>query len=121
MPDHRRFKAGIESDWPKCKNISGKDDDASKIPPANDPPYSDLSYLYGFGDEGNYSIINTEKNVGFSVKWDATVFKYLWYWQERYATMRMQLHWNRGHLCLILMQKKLLRKANGCQLSRMMW
>jgi hypothetical protein len=86
MPDHRRFKAGIESDWPKCKNISGKDDDASKIPPANDPPYSDLSYLYGFGDEGNYSIINTEKNVGFSVKWDATVFKYLWYWQERYAT-----------------------------------
>ena len=86
MPDHRRFKPGIESDWPKCKNISGKDDDASKIPPAKDPSYSDLSYLSGFGDEGNYSIINTDKNVGFNVKWDATVFKYLWYWQERYAT-----------------------------------
>ncbi|MEJ2195994.1 MAG: DUF4432 family protein [Ignavibacteriaceae bacterium] len=86
MPDHRRFKPGIESDWPKCKNIVGKEDDASKIPPVSDPPYSDLSYLYGFGDEGNYSIFNTEKNVGFSVNWDATVFKYLWYWQERYAT-----------------------------------
>lgn len=86
MPDHRRFKPGIESDWPMCKNIRGKEDDASKVPPATDPPYSDLSYLYGFGDEGNYSIINTDKNVGFSVKWDSTIFKYLWYWQERYAT-----------------------------------
>ena len=32
------------------------------------------------------SIINTKKNVGFNVKWDSTIFKYLWYWQERYAT-----------------------------------
>jgi galactose mutarotase-like enzyme len=86
MPDHRRFKPGIESQWPKCKNIDGKEDDASNIPPAEDPPYSDLSYLYGFGDEGNYSIINTDKNVGFNVNWDAKLFKYLWYWQERYAT-----------------------------------
>jgi len=87
MPNHRRFKPGIESKWPMCKNIRGKDDDASIVPKATDPPYSDLSYLYGFGDEGNYSIINTNKNVGFSVKWDSTIFKYLWYWQERYATL----------------------------------
>lgn len=86
MPDHRRFKPGIESDWPMCTNISGKKDDASIIPPVSDPPYSDLSYLYGFGDDANYSIINTVKKVGFSVKWDSTIFKYLWYWQERYAT-----------------------------------
>ena len=86
MPDHRRFKPGIESDWPKCTNISGKKDDASIIPPVSDPPYSDLSYLYGFGDEATYSIINTKKNVGFNVKWDSKIFKYLWYWQERYAT-----------------------------------
>ena len=86
MPDHRRFKPGIVSDWPKCKNINGKDDDASIIPTVTDPPYSDLSYLYDFGDEGNDSIMNTNKNVGFNVKWDSTVFKYLWYWQERYAT-----------------------------------
>ena len=86
MPDHRRFKPGVVSDWPNCKNINGKNDDASIVPTVTDPPYSELSYLYDFGNEGNYSIINTNKNVGFNVKWDSTIFKYLWYWQERYAT-----------------------------------
>ena len=86
MPDHRRFKPGIEFDWPKCKNINGTDDNASIIPSEATAPYSDLTYLYNFGDIGTYSIINEKVNIGFKVDWDSSVFKYLWYWQERYAT-----------------------------------
>ncbi|MBC8401999.1 MAG: DUF4432 family protein [Candidatus Marinimicrobia bacterium] len=86
MPDQRRFKPGVESDWPVCLNINGEKDNASLVPPENDPPYSDLSYIYGFGNHGNYSIVNSEHKVGFGLTWDANIFKYLWYWQERYAT-----------------------------------
>jgi hypothetical protein len=86
MPDHRRFKPGIEFDWSKCENINGESDDASLIPSEAAAPYSDLTYLYNFGNTGTYSIINEKVNIGFKVDWDSSVFKYLWYWQERYAT-----------------------------------
>lgn len=86
MPDHRRFKAGIETNWPECFTKDGEKDNATTIPPASKQPYSELTYLYGFGNQGNYTIRNRKKNVGFSLTWDSNVFKYLWFWQERYAT-----------------------------------
>jgi hypothetical protein len=86
MPDHRRFKPGIETRWPECLSKDGEKDDANIIPPASKKPYSELTYLYGFGNQGNYSIRNPKKNVGFSLTWDSNIFKYLWFWQERYAT-----------------------------------
>lgn len=86
MPDHRRFKPGVETDWPEGLNISGKEDNASRIPSSSDSPYSELTYLYDFGNTGNYSILNSNKNIGFKLSWDSKIFKYLWLWQERYAT-----------------------------------
>lgn len=86
MPSARRFKPGVETDFPKALNINGKEDDAGRVPPESAPPYSDLAYLSGFDDQAFYTIKNEEKNVGFAVRWDARLFKYLWYWQERYAT-----------------------------------
>lgn len=86
MPPHRRFQPGMESDFPKVLNINGKDDDASVVPPESAAPYSDLAYLSGFDDSAFYALKNEEKSVGFAVRWDARIFKFLWYWQERYAT-----------------------------------
>lgn len=86
MPHHRRFEAGVETEWPGARNISGEWEDASLIPPESAAPYSDLAYLSGFGEKAYYAIRNEEKNIGFSVKWDGAVFRHLWYWQERYAT-----------------------------------
>lgn len=86
MPPQRRFSAGKEFDWPNVVDIHGYPDDAGTIPAAHDQPYSDLAYLSGFGEEAQYSIQNQENNVGFAVRWDPQIFKYLWYWQERYAT-----------------------------------
>ncbi|NND06444.1 MAG: DUF4432 family protein [Saprospiraceae bacterium] len=86
MPAHRRFLAGQTFDWPQVKDIDGQPDDASMIPPREDQPYSDLAYLSGFEKDAYYTIRNRANNVGFAVKWDPGIFKYLWYWQERYAT-----------------------------------
>ncbi|MCB0568924.1 MAG: DUF4432 family protein [Phaeodactylibacter sp.] len=86
VPAHRRFVPDIETNWPQAKNINGQWDDASYLPPEQESPYSDLAYLSGFDKKGYYTIRNEEKEVGFSVSWDASVFRYLWYWQERYAT-----------------------------------
>lgn len=86
MPPHRRFQPGVESVFPKTLNINGKEDDASIVPPESAAPYSELAYLSGFDDQAYYTLKNEEKNVGFTVRWDARIFKYLWYWQERYGT-----------------------------------
>ena len=86
MPDHRRFKPGIETSWPDCYSIDGKNDKADSIPPESDPPYSELSYLSDFDKEAYYILRDPKRNIGFQVNWQADIFKYLWLWQERYAT-----------------------------------
>ena len=86
MPDHRRFKPGMETNWPECISFKGKKDKADAIPAAGKNPYSELSYLSGFGNQGRYTLRNSNIKVGFQVNWDARLFKYLWFWQERYAT-----------------------------------
>jgi hypothetical protein len=86
MPDQRRFKPGIETNWPLAVGLDNNQIKANLIPPESDPPYSELSYLYGYGDTGFYSIKNNKHQVGFKLEWDATLFKYVWLWQERYCT-----------------------------------
>ena len=86
MPASRRFNPGIETDYPNCININGDNDDVSIIPPASDPPYSELSYLSNFKNDGEYTLFNAGKDIGFNLKWDSKIFKYLWLWQERYST-----------------------------------
>ena len=86
MPKTRRFKPGVETDWPLAINLQGQKDNASFIPGESDTPYSELTYLSGFGKKGNYTLIDSDHNLGFQLSWDAQIFKYLWYWQERYST-----------------------------------
>jgi galactose mutarotase-like enzyme len=86
MPDQRRFKPGIETSWPTALDLDGKEIKANDIPPESDSPYSELSYLYGYKDKGFYSIKNKRHQIGFRLDWDATLFKYVWMWQERYCS-----------------------------------
>lgn len=88
MPAHRRFQPGIETAYPFTPDIRGKEDDASMIPPVSAPAYSDLAYLSGFDQEAFYALKNEEKNLGIAVTWDARIFRYLWYWTERFATQQ---------------------------------
>ncbi|MBK8501361.1 MAG: DUF4432 family protein [Saprospiraceae bacterium] len=86
MPDHRLFAPEIEGVWPEIMNQNHEVIDASIIPPESAMPYSDLAYLSGFDSKAFYTIFNNDRDLGFSVSWNAGIFKYLWYWQERFAT-----------------------------------
>jgi hypothetical protein len=82
IPGARRFKPGINSIWPEGIDINGFKIDASIIEEEGKNPYSELTYLTGF-TEGSYSILNPTTNLGFGLTWDASLFKYLWMWEER--------------------------------------
>lgn len=86
MPPRRRFRPGIEYDFPKALNIRGLEDDARIVPPESAAPYSELAYLSGFDEAAFYALKNEEQNLGFALRWDPRIFGQLWYWQERYAT-----------------------------------
>ncbi len=87
MPPHRRFRPGIRTAFPAAFACDGSPDDVSVVPPADAPPYSEMGYLWEFPDKRAwYALENPRKGLGFSLTWDADVFRYLWYWQERYGT-----------------------------------
>jgi hypothetical protein len=85
MPPLRRFKPGIETQWPHAQNIRGDNDDASIVPHETAPPYSDLAYLSGFEKDAFYCIRNPETGLGFRLEWEPDTFPCLWYWTERYG------------------------------------
>lgn len=85
MPEPRRFKPGIDSDWYMVPGINGDLDDARIIPPEHAPPYSDLAYLSGYERQAWYAIQSEQHDIGFALAWDGQLFKHVWYWQERYA------------------------------------
>lgn len=86
MPANRRIQSGLEFDWPMVKNTQGFDSDMRIIFPQNGPHYSELAYLSGFPGQAHYTLRPEGEDFGFRVDWDGDLFKYLWLWEERYAT-----------------------------------
>ena len=84
MPDYRIFKPKTPQDWPLVETIDSGKIDASKIAKVSDGKFSDLAYLEEFQDQAYYKLATDQ--MSFMVQWDKSVFKSLWYWQERYAT-----------------------------------
>ena len=41
-----------------------------------------MAYLFDFDGAGWYAITNQDQRAGFAMRWDASVFRYLWLWQE---------------------------------------
>jgi Domain of unknown function (DUF4432) len=83
----RRFTAGKLFSWPMAENIDGTIADASKIPPVEAKPYKDLGYLKGYDTKAFYAIKNEQDNIAFRLDWNGDLFKCLWLWQERFATL----------------------------------
>jgi hypothetical protein len=86
MPDWHRFKRGEIYQWPNAKSKSGRPDDARVVSPRGEDTYSDLCYLQGFDRNAYYAIQSKAMNLGFALRWDGSLFKELWLWQERNAT-----------------------------------
>lgn len=84
MPENRIFSPARRNEWPMTEGVDGQLLDASKILASDSKRFSELAYLSNFKDDAYYSI--TTDNMTFALHWDKSIFKTLWYWQERYAT-----------------------------------
>ncbi|MCL5069720.1 MAG: aldose 1-epimerase [Actinobacteria bacterium] len=78
-PTTGRLAIGYKSKWPITKGRKNEDIDLSMIPSIKANSH-DLAYIYGF-KEGWYGITNRELKVGFGLRWDKDIFKYIWFWQ----------------------------------------
>ncbi len=65
--------------WPHARLADGGTLDLSVVPSV-DARRSEWVCLRGF-DEGWYGITSGRKRVGFGLRWDASLFPYLWFWQ----------------------------------------
>ncbi|MBM7786483.1 DUF4432 family protein [Tenggerimyces flavus] len=54
--------------------------DWSVLPEPGTP--SELLYLTGFGEVGQYDVVDPQRALGLRVRWDATTMPWLWFWQE---------------------------------------
>lgn len=69
--------------WPIGKDKHGKEIDFSKLPPKETS--GEMLYVHKM-TSGNYRVETPSNNLAAEVKWDNTLFPYLWYWQEYGAT-----------------------------------
>jgi len=74
-----RLKPG-EYFWPHVKDREGNEIDLSIIPSKN-LLAEETSFITDLS-EGRYVLWNQKLELGFMMKWDETVFKYLWFWQN---------------------------------------
>jgi Domain of unknown function (DUF4432) len=86
MPAPRRFISEQKFDWPIGFDAQGNRVDAHEIPPVNAGQYSELCCLDGYTQKSHYTINSKKYKVGFNLEWDGDLFRYLWLWEERYAT-----------------------------------
>ncbi len=84
MPENRLVAPGPYYQFPMAVNQNGAEVNVSDISEEGQDQYSELIYLSDFkNDKAYYAIRGKESGLRFSVEWDASVFKSLWFWQER--------------------------------------
>jgi hypothetical protein len=66
--------------WPHAAAPGGGSVDLSIVPDAASATGREMGYLSDFGGDAWYAIASPD--LGFAMRWDAAVFKYLWLWQE---------------------------------------
>jgi hypothetical protein len=77
-PDHRMGLHQIGR-WPIIKDREGNPLDLRIVPPRSGRTM-DNCYLYDF-KRGWVAVTNTNRQIGFGLAWDHSVFKYMWLWQ----------------------------------------
>ena len=78
----RRLQPDQQTGWPMARASNGSALDMSKILPRDQMHGQEMAYLTDFDGPAWYAITNTEKQCGFALRWDGSLFRYLWLWQE---------------------------------------
>ncbi len=98
MPGYepRRFQPGRTVGWPLVPSPVGGVEDASRVPAFGEMQAQEMAYLAELSD-GWYAITNPRRKVGFGVRFDHTLYRYIWYWQQLGNIAQGYPWWGRVH------------------------
>jgi hypothetical protein len=98
MPGYepRRFQPGAAADWPHVPAPDGSTADASVVPGFGETQAQEMAYLAELED-GWYAITNPARGVGFGLRFDRALFRYVWYWQQLGNVAQGYPWWGRVH------------------------
>ncbi len=92
----RRFQPDWRGQWPIAPSPVGGQADASQVPAFGSAQHQEMAYLAGL-TEGWYAITNPVRRVGFALRFDPSVFRYIWYWQQLGNVATGYPWWSRLH------------------------
>lgn len=92
----RRFEPEIQATWPNVSTPDGRIDDASIVPPFGEMRVQEMAYLAELSD-GWYAMTNQVRDVGFGLRFDNNLFRYIWYWQQLGNVAQGYPWWGRLH------------------------
>lgn len=92
----RRFVPESRGQWPYIPSVNGGMVDASEVPAYGTMQAQEMAYLKDF-DSGWYVITNRVRSVGFGIRFDESVFRYIWYWQQMGNIASGYPWWKRMH------------------------
>jgi hypothetical protein len=83
MPNYepRLYTPGAEFPWPKATGPDGLPVDASQIPAFGSKLAQEMAYILELTD-GWYAVTNQQEGLGFGVRFDHELYRYIWYWQQ---------------------------------------
>ena len=98
MPGYepRRFQPGLAGDWPFAPAPDGSTADASHVPGFGEAQAQEMAYLAELTD-GWYAITNPTRQVGFGLRFDPALYRYIWYWQQLGDVAQGYPWWGRTH------------------------
>ncbi len=98
MPGYepRRFRPSYEGAWPLVPAPDGRLVDAAFVPPFGSTQAQEMAYLAEL-DDGWYAITNQERKIGVGLRFDHTLFRYVWYWQQLGNVAQGYPWWGRVH------------------------
>jgi galactose mutarotase-like enzyme len=98
MPGYepRRFHPGSATVWPQAIAPDGTPIDASCVPAFGAAQAQEMAYLAELTD-GWYAITNPVQRVGFGLRFDHTLYRYIWYWQQLGNVAQGYPWWGRLH------------------------
>jgi hypothetical protein len=77
----RRFQPGVVNGWPNAVTPSGGLADASRVPAYGAERAQEMAYLAELTD-GWYALTNPARKVGFGLRFDHQLYRYVWLWQQ---------------------------------------
>ncbi len=98
MPGYepRRFQPGAVAGWPLVPTPAGGVEDASRVPAFGAVQAQEMAYMAELSD-GWYAITNPQRQAGFGVRFDPTLYRYVWYWQQLGNVAQGYPWWGRTH------------------------